>query len=129
MPVIADDDAGFGKLLDAIRVVKQCEAAKIRAAVDARSSSGPILIASADARDVEGLDTAIERTEICGDSTAGLLFIEGAESAEDVETIARALHGTPLVCNWSEGGKTPSLPYDEINESGSSLLSFWSGPL
>jgi len=98
--------------------------AKIRAAVAARRSDDFLIIARTDARAVEGLDSAIERARCYREAGADVLFVEAAESEEEIGVVARRLSDVPLLFNWAEGGKTPPLDYAALAELGFKLVIF-----
>ncbi len=58
--------------------------AKIRAAVAARQSPDFVIIARTDARAVEGMDSAIERALRYREAGADVLFVEAAESEDEI---------------------------------------------
>jgi carboxyvinyl-carboxyphosphonate phosphorylmutase len=91
-------------------------AAKIRAAVAARESPDFVLIARTDARAVEGLAGALERARRYRDAGADVLFVEAAQSEDEIETVASELSDVPLLFNWAEGGKTPPIDYGRLRE-------------
>ncbi len=98
-------------------------AAKIRAAVDARRSSEFMIVARTDARAPLGLDEARRRADAAIEAGADVLFIEALRSTEEAAQIADEYAQTvPLLYNWVEGGKSPSLTYDEITELGFGLV-------
>lgn len=98
---------------------------KIRAAVDARSPTGPLIIARTDAIAVEGLGPAIERARRYAGAGADALFVEGPQDQEMLATIGRELGQTaPLMANMVEGGVTPLLSSDELQAMGYSLVIF-----
>lgn len=104
-------------------------AAKVRAAVDARTDPDLLVIARTDAAAVDGLDAAIDRARRYADAGADLLFVEAPTSERDVETVATALAGHRLVFNWAEGGRTPPLSRDRLAELGFALVLFPVGTL
>jgi 2,3-dimethylmalate lyase len=97
---------------------------KVRAAVEARGEGGPLIIARTDARAVEGLDAALDRARRYREAGADLLFVEAPETEQEIEAVAQAFPGTPLVFNWVDGGKTPQLPVDRVRELGFALVIF-----
>lgn len=97
---------------------------KVRAAIYAREDQDFVIIARTDARAVEGLGRAIERTRAYREAGADVLFVEAVESEEEAETVARELAGTPLLFNWVEGGKTPPVSAERLEEMGYSLVMF-----
>ncbi len=95
---------------------------KIRAAVGTRQD-GLFVMARTDARAPLGLDEALRRGEAYFEAGADALFVEAPQSKEEVERIASAFRGKPLVLNMLEGGgKTPLLPLDEIHKLGFSIV-------
>ncbi|WP_273844053.1 isocitrate lyase/PEP mutase family protein [Rubrobacter calidifluminis] len=97
---------------------------KVRAAIYAREDQDFVIIARTDARAVEGLGRAIERARAYREAGADVLFVEAVESEEEAETVARELAGTPLLFNWVEGGKTPPVSAECLEEMGYSLVIF-----
>jgi carboxyvinyl-carboxyphosphonate phosphorylmutase len=97
---------------------------KIRAAVEARSSSDFLIIARTDARAVEGLDSALRRARAYREAGADILFVEAPQNEDEVAQVARAFPNVPLLFNWAEGGKTPPLPLERLKELGYRLIIF-----
>jgi carboxyvinyl-carboxyphosphonate phosphorylmutase len=97
---------------------------KVRAAVAARTSPDFAIIARTDARAVEGVERALERGERYRQAGADILFVEAPESEEEIETIAEAFQGVPLLFNWAEGGKTPPVPLARLRELGFRIVIF-----
>src|SRR5207244_4012408 len=97
---------------------------KIRAALDARQSSDFAIIARTDARAVEGLDRALERAHLYREAGADILFVEAPENEDEIERIAHALRGAPLLFNWAEGGKTPPVPLQRLRDLGFQIVIF-----
>ena len=99
-------------------------AAKVRAAVEARSQPQFVIIARTDARAVEGLEQALERARLYREAGADVLFIEALVSEAEVEEAARAFPGVPLLFNWAEGGKTPPVSLARLTELGYRIVIF-----
>jgi carboxyvinyl-carboxyphosphonate phosphorylmutase len=97
---------------------------KVRAAVEARRSDDFLIIARTDARAVEGLDRALERVRRYREAGADVLFVEAPESEDEVVAVAKAFPEVPLLLNWAEGGKTPPLSRERLQELGYSLILF-----
>ena len=92
------------------QVVSLEEAArKIVAAVQARRNPALLIIARTDARATHGLDEALRRGRAFLAAGADILFIEAPQSVAEMQTIAAAFPGVPLVANMVEDGKTPEL--------------------
>jgi len=98
--------------------------AKIRAAVAARRSPDFVIIARTDARAVEGMDSAIQRARRYREAGADVLFVEAAESEDEISAVARALGDLPLLFNWAEGGKTPPIDYETLAALGFKIVIF-----
>jgi 2-methylisocitrate lyase-like PEP mutase family enzyme len=99
-------------------------AAKVRAAVAARSSDDFVIIARTDARAVEGLPAALERARRYRDAGADVLFVEAPQSVAEIEAIANALPDVPLLFNYAEGGKTPPVTHAQLRDFGFRLVIF-----
>lgn len=99
-------------------------AQKVRAAVAARTSSDFLIIARTDARAVEGLPAALERARRYRDAGADVLFVEAPQTEAEVEEVAGALRGVPLLFNWAEGGRTPPMDRERLRALGYSLILF-----
>lgn len=95
---------------------------KIEAAVAARQDPDFVLIARTDARAPHGLDEAIDRASACLDAGADVLFVEALQGVDEIERVADEFTGTPLLFNWVEGGKTPSLTYTRVAELGFAMI-------
>ncbi|MFQ3593559.1 MAG: isocitrate lyase/phosphoenolpyruvate mutase family protein, partial [Gemmataceae bacterium] len=89
-------------------------ATKLRAAVAARRDADFVIIARTDARNVEGLDAAIERGRLYVQAGADALFPEALSNAEEFAQFARAVPGVPLLANMTEFGQSPLLDRDEL---------------
>jgi 2,3-dimethylmalate lyase len=99
-------------------------AAKVRAAVEARTQPEFVIIARTDARAVEGLEQALARARSYREAGADVLFIEALVSEAEVEEAARAFPGVPLLFNWTEGGKTPPVGLARLTELGYRIVIF-----
>ena len=93
---------------------------KIKAAVDARGEQDFFIVARTDARQIHGLDDAIQRCRQYKKAGADALFVEAPQSQEELATIARELP-PPLVANMLEGGVTPLLDKHELQSLGFQL--------
>jgi methylisocitrate lyase len=97
--------------------------AKIHAAVDARQDENFLIIARTDARATDGLDAAIERALRYEEAGADVIFVEAPESEPEMRRITQSLH-KPLMANMVEGGKTPILSAEQLEEIGYALVIF-----
>jgi 2-methylisocitrate lyase-like PEP mutase family enzyme len=92
--------------------------AKIRAAVDSRIHDDFLIIARTDAIAVEGLECALERIVKYRDAGADVLFVEAPRSVEEMQKIISATRPVPAMANMVEGGKTPYLTSEELENIG-----------
>jgi 2-methylisocitrate lyase-like PEP mutase family enzyme len=92
-------------------------AAKIRAAVAARRDPDFVIFARTDARQMNGLEDAIERVNLCCEAGADVAFVEAPQSREELEQVARRVD-SPLFANMLTGGVTPILSATELEELG-----------
>jgi 2-methylisocitrate lyase-like PEP mutase family enzyme len=95
--------------------------AKLQAALDARRDADTLIIARTDARQVDGLEAALERGELYRQAGADVIFVEAPRSRDEMAEIGRRLDG-PLLVNIVEGGDTPQLPADELGALGFSIV-------
>ena len=94
---------------------------KIRAAVDAREDPDFVLIVRTDARAVLGLDEAIKRAQAYLKVGADAIFLEAPQSVDELKIIAKSIDA-PLLANMVEGGKTPFLTVQELEEIGFKIV-------
>jgi 2,3-dimethylmalate lyase len=95
--------------------------AKVRAAVHARNSPDVMIIARTDARAVNGLRDAIERTKAYAEAGADIIFLEAPESVEEMRIVAGNID-KPLIANMVENGKTPFLTTDDLQKIGYKIV-------
>jgi 2-methylisocitrate lyase-like PEP mutase family enzyme len=91
---------------------------RIRAAVEARRDPDFVVIARTDARAGEGLEAAVERARAYREAGADVIFVESPQSEAELATIGRAFDGVPLLANMVEGGRTPILPAERLQQLG-----------
>lgn len=94
---------------------------KIRAAVEARTDPGMMIIARTDAISAVDLDEALWRGEAAAKAGADVLFIEAPRTEAQVEQVARAFQ-TPLLYNYASGGRSPLLPFPRLRELGFAII-------
>lgn len=100
--------------------VVACEEAemRIRAAVDAREEGADILImARTDARATLGLEEAMDRCKAFRDLGADITFLEAPESEQEMQRYCSEVSGAKMA-NLIENGKTPILPYAQLEAMG-----------
>jgi len=98
-------------------------AAKVKAAVDARTDEDFVIMARTDALAVNGLEDAIERGNIYREAGADLIFVEAPTTVEQMQKITAQVDG-PTLANNIEGGKTPLLTAERLQEIGYSSVVF-----
>jgi methylisocitrate lyase len=98
------------------------QAAKLRAAADARSGDDLVIIGRTDARQPLGLEEAIRRGKLYRDAGADVVFVEAPRSVEELREVAEAIPDAPLFANMIEGGKTPLLSSEELRELGYKMV-------
>ena len=96
-------------------------AGKIKAAVDARSSSDLLIIARTDAIAVDGFEPTMERVQRYIEAGADVTFVEAPERVEDIRKIPQRF-SVPQVINVVVGGKTPVFAQEEMAKMGFGLV-------
>ncbi len=119
--------------VDGKEIVGREEAVRrVRIACDARDefkemygTDGPLILARTDARGAPGggYEEAIERCQAFIDAGADITFLEAPESAEEMREYCRRVPG-PKLANCLEGGKTPILSVEELEDMGYSLAAY-----
>ena len=101
---------------------------KLKAALDARTSSNTLILARTDALAVEGLDAAFERAQAYLEAGVDALFIEALRSPAQMEAACQRFAGRiPLLANMVEGGKTPVQSATELQTFGFRIAIFPGG--
>ena len=101
---------------------------KLKAALDARRSSETLIIARTDAVASEGLESTLERAEHYLETGIDVLFVEALASSGQMSLVnERFSPRIPLMANMVEGGKTPLMSSQELEEIGYSLVIFPGG--
>ena len=90
---------------------------RIKAAVDARSDAGFVVMARTDALAVEGLDAAIERAQACVEAGADMVFPEAVTDLAMYRRFADAVK-VPILANITEFGATPLFTVEELRSAG-----------
>jgi len=98
-------------------VSKQEMVDRIKAAVDARTDPGFVIMARTDALAVEGLDAAIDRAGACVEAGADMIFPEAITELAMYRRFADAF-GVPILANLTEFGRTPLFTVEEIASAG-----------
>jgi 2-methylisocitrate lyase-like PEP mutase family enzyme len=94
---------------------------KIKAAVAAKPDPEFVIFARTDARQMNGLDDAIDRVNRCCDAGADIAFIEAPKSVRELEEIPKRVK-YPLFVNMLTGGDTPILSVNELEQLGYKIV-------
>jgi methylisocitrate lyase len=94
---------------------------RIRAAVDARSDAGFVVMARTDAHAVEGQQAAIDRAAAYVEAGADMIFAEALTTLDEYRGFAKAL-GVPVLANTTEFGRTPLFTSAELGKAGVRLV-------
>ena len=94
---------------------------KIKAAVDARTDAGMLVMARTDAAAVHGFEAAIERAQRFSEAGADILFVEAVTQADEVRALPRRLD-KPQLMNMVIGGQTPTFGAEELGVLGYGLV-------
>ena len=95
---------------------------KIEAALESRSNKDFIIIARTDSLAVFGMEEAVKRGKAYRDAGADVVFIEAPKSIQELTIIRKTIKDVPLVANMIEGGKTPYLSAQTLEEIGYEIM-------
>ncbi|HEX8012574.1 MAG TPA: methylisocitrate lyase [Casimicrobiaceae bacterium] len=90
---------------------------RIKAAVDARSEPGFVVMARTDALAVEGLQAAIDRACACVEAGADMIFPEAITELAMYRRFVDAVK-VPVLANITEFGQTPLFTLSELKSAG-----------
>jgi methylisocitrate lyase len=90
---------------------------RVKAAVDARTDPGFVIMARTDALAVEGMDKAIERAVACVEAGADMIFPEAMTDLAMYRRFKDAVN-VPVLANITEFGHTPLYTRDELASVG-----------
>ena len=94
---------------------------RVKAAVDARTDAGFVIMARTDALAVEGMDAAVERAVACVEAGADMVFPEAVTSIEQYSRFREAA-GVPILANITEFGATPLFTCAELSAAGVDIV-------
>ncbi len=94
---------------------------RIKAAVDARTDPGFVIMARTDALAVEGLQSAVDRACACVEAGADMIFPEAMTELAMYKRFADAVK-VPVLANITEFGSTPLFTVDELRSANVSLV-------
>ena len=89
---------------------------RVKAAVDARTEPGFVIMARTDAAASEGIDAAIERACAYVEAGADMIFPEAMKSLDDYRRFKAAVK-VPILANLTEFGSTPFFTTDELRSA------------
>ncbi len=99
---------------------------RIKAAVDARTDPGFVIMARTDAAAVEGIDAAIARAVAYVEAGADMIFPEAMTSLDDYRRVKQAVQ-VPILANLTEFGSTPFFTTDELRGAGVDIALYCCG--
>jgi len=89
---------------------------RVKAAVDAKTDAGFVVMARTDAAAKEGIDAAIERAVAYVEAGADMIFPEAMKSLDDYRKFKAAVK-VPILANLTEFGSTPFFTTDELKSA------------
>lgn len=102
-------------------IVSQAEMVdRIKAAADARTDDGFVIMARTDSLAVEGLAAAIERARACVEAGADMIFPEAITELGMYREFVQAVQ-VPVLANITEFGSTPLFTTQELTSAGVSI--------
>lgn len=99
---------------------------RIKAAVDARTDDGFVVMVRTDAVAVEGMASALERIDACIEAGADMVFPEALTSLDQYREVAAAID-VPLLANITEFGATPLFSTAELGAAGVDIVLYCCG--
>ena len=99
---------------------------RVKAAVDARTDPGFVVMARTDAIAVEGIDAAIERAVACVAAGADMVFPEAIYTLEQYRQFKQAVQ-VPILANITEFGQTPLFTTSELAGAGVDIVLYCCG--
>lgn len=89
---------------------------RVKAAVDARTDEGFVIMARTDAAAAEGIDAAIERAVAYVEAGADMIFPEAMKTLDDYRRFKAAVK-VPILANLTEFGSTPFFTTEELKSA------------
>lgn len=94
---------------------------RIKAAADARTDAGFVIMARTDSLAVEGLDAAVDRAVACVEAGADMIFPEAITDLEMYRKFAEAVK-VPILANITEFGDTPLFTVEQLRGVGVAIV-------
>lgn len=151
LPILVDVDTGFGSVLNVTRTVqemveagaaaiqmedqelpKKCghlngkklvstEEMSLKIQAARKANDQIVIVARTDAKSVEGMDAAIERTKEYVKAGADAIFPEALQTEEEFKRFAAEINA-PLLANMTEFGQTPYYSAKQFAEWGYKMV-------
>jgi methylisocitrate lyase len=99
---------------------------RIKAAVDARTDAGFVIMARTDALQMEGLDAAIERAVAYVEAGADMIFAEAVTELPQYKKFRDAVK-VPILANITEFGSTPLYTTEELRSADVDIVLYCCG--
>jgi 2,3-dimethylmalate lyase len=96
---------------------------KIKAAIEAKKDKDFVINARTDALAPLGVEEAVRRGNAYAEAGADLIFVDAPQSIEQIKYVIDNINA-PVSINMTEGGKTPIISVDELQELGAARVSF-----
>ncbi len=94
---------------------------KIKECVSAKKDKNFKIIARSDAKNVEGIDSMIDRCKAYVDAGAEIIFPEALKDEKEFELVRKSL-GCYLLANMTEFGKSKLLNYTQLQDLGYNIV-------
>jgi len=107
-----------------VPAVEMCD--RIKAAVDARTDDGFVLMARTDALAAEGIQAVIDRANAYIEAGADMIFPEAMTSLEQYQEFRNAID-RPILANITEFGQTPLFSTKELGDAGVDIVLYCCG--
>lgn len=94
---------------------------RVKAAVDARTDDGFVIMARTDALAVEGMERTVERAVACVEAGADMVFPEAMQELAQYSVFKKAVN-VPVLANITEFGHTPLFSTAELGAAGVDIV-------
>ncbi len=102
-------------------ISKENMVSKIKECVSSRKDNNFKIIARSDAKNVEGIDSMIDRCKAYVDAGAEVIFPEALKDEKEFELVRKSL-GCYLLANMTEFGKSKLLNYRQLEDLGYNIV-------
>lgn len=94
---------------------------RLKAAADARTDAGFVIMARTDAFAREGMQASLDRAAAYVEAGADMIFAEALQTLDEYRAFTRAVE-VPVLANLTEFGMTPYFTADELAAAGIKLI-------